>query len=230
MTRTRLLIILSLLVVGCIGAAGYIYIERRTDVAATDAEACASVREVSAEMAAAPVSTGSRHIAVIGDSWSVGTGLNNPKAEAFPARLGQLDGATVTVHGQGRTGFVNGGYCGDEPFSTQVEAVLASAPDVVVIEGGLNDTTLEGVSAAAESLLASLKGMPIVVVGPANAPSKDSDDLAAVDNALSEAAAATGATYVPLLSEPIEFRSDDLHPTATGQEQVAELVNAALPR
>lgn len=53
-----------------------------------------------------PATIGNRTIAIIGDSWSIGSGLQRPREDAWPILVGQQTGTTVVVNGQGRTGYL----------------------------------------------------------------------------------------------------------------------------
>jgi hypothetical protein len=70
----------------------------------------------------------------------------------------------LTMRGIGRTGFVNGGYCGNQSFPLRVRQVVADHPQMVVGEGGLNDAGQSGIGAAARAVLAKIPATTRVVV------------------------------------------------------------------
>jgi hypothetical protein len=73
----------------------------------------------------------------------------------------------LTVRGIGRTGFVNGGTCGNQSFPTRVDEVVADDPEMVIVEGGLNDAGQSGIGAAAREVLARIPAtIRVVVVWP----------------------------------------------------------------
>jgi hypothetical protein len=82
----------------------------------------------------------------------------------------------LTVRGIGRTGFVNGGNCGNQSFPTRVDEVVADDPEMVIVEGGLNDAGQSGIGAAAREVLARIPAtIRVVVVGPTDAPGRSGD-------------------------------------------------------
>ena len=103
-----------------------------------------------------PITFGDTRVDVLGDSYWVGTTLPNPQRQAWDVLLAKREHWNLKVRGVGRTGFVNGGYCGNQSFSTRVAEVLADHPQLVIIEGGLNDAGQPGIGAAAQALLAMI--------------------------------------------------------------------------
>jgi lysophospholipase L1-like esterase len=179
-----------------------------------------------------PLTHGDRTIAVLGDSYSQGTGLSGPEV-AWPAVLGDRLGAEVVLDGVGSTGFTTSGYCAPAKISFG-ERLAADPPhaDVVVVQGGINDAILgrpDEVTEAAGDLLAELEDTDVVVVvGPAPVPAADPAAVATVDAALRAATDEAGRTYVPLIGAGVEIGLDRLHPTVAGQQRIAELVAAAI--
>jgi hypothetical protein len=99
---------------------------------------------------------------------------------------------------------------------------------------GQNDVAAEPaeVGDAAGALFRQLTaaGATVYAVGPAPAPARPADDVAAVDEALRQASTAAGVTYISAITWDLEYGPDDLHPTEEGQRdfatRVAEVVNA----
>jgi lysophospholipase L1-like esterase len=176
-----------------------------------------------------PVTTGDQTIVVLGDSYSAGSFLADPLHEAWPVVMGELLHATVIIDGIGGTGFTNGGFCFDDQYATRTERVLSIQPDLVVVEGGLNDAEAPpaDITAAAAEVLDQLSGTPVVLVGPTNAPAKP--NAPQVDAALAQACAeADDCRYVSALGWDVELGADQLHPTAAGHRAFAEQIAAAL--
>ena len=119
----------------------------------------------------AEVVTGSgTPVVVVGDSWSVGLGLERP-AGSWPSRLP----GRVTVAGFSGSGFSRtASPCGDESFGTR--AAAAPLAGLVVVAGGLNDydRSTTAITLGFARLMSRLEGRQVVVVGPATAPSRAS--------------------------------------------------------
>lgn len=173
---------------------------------------------------------GSPQTVVLGDSYTAGDGLTSLD-DRWAEHLGYAQGWSVDVDGVGSTGFLNGGACGDKQFSARLDGVLAAGPDVLIIQGGVNDwqQSPADVRAAASDLLDRAKDVPrVVVVGPAPAPSRG--DLAAVDDALAAAAESSQREYISALGWDLEFLPDRLHMTPAGHAEYADRVAASLQR
>lgn len=175
-----------------------------------------------------PVVTGGPVAVVLGDSYAQGAGLDDPRA-SWPTPLGQAHGWTTYVNAVGGTGFSNGGYCGGQDYRSRTAAVLAHRPDVVIVQGGLNDTDAGAWDerAAVAGVLADLVAVPqVIVVGPVAAPSRPDADV--VDEQMRAVTEQAGRRYVSALGWPVPFSSDQLHMTPAGHPQFAQLVAAAL--
>lgn len=187
------------------------------------AEHCAAIQARSA--ARASVVTGSGPpVVVIGDSYAMGSGLDNP-ARSWPA---YLDGR-VRVDGFAGSGFSrSAGPCRGVAYADRVGA-LSRWPGTVVVEGGLNDYDVPSaqIEASARRLLGRLAGRDVVIVGPAAAPAR----LAAarrVDAVLARVTAAAGAPYISTTSWDLAYLPDRLHLTAQGHRDFGRRVAAAL--
>lgn len=171
-------------------------------------------------------------LAALGDSLTAGWGL--PADDAFPARLTRAlaeNGRAVEI--------LNFGISGDTTTGglARLDAVLAAAPDGVILELGANDM-LRGLDPATpranlDAIMARLHdaGIPILLCGM-RAPRNFGRDYAEAYEALYVELARKydavlypvfldGVTGVPGLTMP-----DGLHPTAEG---VAEIVRRSLP-
>jgi lysophospholipase L1-like esterase len=75
-------------------------------------------------------------------------------------------GWTLTLDAIGSTGFVNGGAGGGNAYLTRTPAAVAANPDVLLIQGGMNDRAVLGatVTAATAAVMASVAGLPRVYV------------------------------------------------------------------
>ncbi len=168
--------------------------------------------------------TGPR-IAVIGDSYSQGLGLGAP-ADSWPSRL---DGRVV-VDGFAGSGFSEGASgCSGVAFGDRVARALATEPDLVVVQGGLNDSdrTDEAITAGAQRVLSGLSGEHVVVVGPPTAPRR-ADAVERVDALLAEVAEEAGVAYVRTADWELEYLPDRLHLTPAGHRALGDRVASAV--
>lgn len=163
-------------------------------------------------------------VAVIGDSYSSGDGLDD-YTMAWPHAFATDTGYALRVSGIGSTGFSNRGVCGDSPFSSRLS--VTSGADLVIVQGGLNDTSSpDEVPIAAEELLREIEAPRVVVVGPVDAPAVEGEE--AVDLALQEAAVDAGAEYISALDWQLTFGPDRTHLDPSGHREFAKLTEDAL--
>ena len=168
---------------------------------------------------------GSTRVDVLGDSYSVGTTLSDPKDEAWDILLARREHWNLTVRGIGRTGFVNGGYCSNQSFPFRVRQVVADNPQMVIVEGGLNDAGQSGIGAAVRAVLAKIPAtIRVVVIGPTDAPGRRGADKKTIDR---ELAAAAGTRYVSPLRWRLQFGPDGIHMTAAGNRVLADHLSTA---
>lgn len=195
-----------------------------------EAQACETVKaQVAATGLIGKVTDGTPTVVVLGDSYSVGAGLDD-RAKAWPTLAGKAEGWATHVAGVGGTGFVNQGPCGGQSFGQRLSDVMALEPDTLIIAGGVNDSDSapNDVRASATAVLRLTASVPtVIVVGPADAPAKD--NLPAIDAALAEATEASGRKYVSALGWELEYQPDRLHPTEAGQAVYASHIETAIP-
>jgi acyl-CoA thioesterase-1 len=193
---------------------------------AHEARHCARFAQASAERAAADSGAGSS-VVVIGDSYSVGLGLDRPD-RSWPSRLE----GRVHVAGFSGSGFsATASGCGDVSFSDRAADAVADGADLVVVEGGLNDfdQSAAEITAGFQRLMVVLGGRPVVIVGPARAPSRAAA-VARVDQLLSRLAAASGAAYVRTSGLDLDYLDDRLHLTEAGHRALGTYVAARVAR
>lgn len=158
-------------------------------------------------------------VTVVGDSWSVGLGLDR-LAGSWPSRLP----GRVTVAGFSGSGFSRtASPCGDESFGTR--ARTASLDGLVVVEGGLNDydRSTTAITLGFARLVQSLEGHRVVIVGPASAPSRAAA-VPRVDRVLARLAADSGIPYVATSDLRLPYLHDRLHLTPEGHEMFGDAV------
>lgn len=167
---------------------------------------------------------------VIGDSWSVGLGqddLGLSWARELPGE--------VHVAGFSGSGFsARASGCGRVSFHDRAPSALAARPGLVVVEGGLND--FDQPAAAIEdgfrALMADLAGHQLVVVGPADAPSR-THAVPRVEEVLEALSEEYGVPYVATSDLDLPYLGDRLHLTDAGHRTfgaaVAERIAAVEP-
>lgn len=183
---------------------------------------CARHTVQSAQRAALVSGSGAR-VTVVGDSWSVGLGLDH-LAGSWPSRLP----GRVTVQGFSGSGFSRtASPCGDESFGTRAADVAPHG--LVVVEGGLNDydRSSTAITLGFVRLMQTLEGRRVVVVGPAAAPSRAAA-VPRVDRLLARLAAASGVPYIATSDLRLPYLSDRLHLTPEGHVQFGDAVAARL--
>lgn len=171
-------------------------------------------------------SSGSPVVGILGDSYLMGDGLAD-RTDGWAYHIGKSRGWSTRADGISSTGYTNGGFCGGQTYFDRVGALLAVHPQILIIEGGLNDwqaTKADIGAAASKTIGAFSKVRRVIVIGPVNAPSRK-ERLPDVDSALKEAAESHGAEYISALGWNLEFLPDNLHLTAAGHARFAELVS-----
>lgn len=178
---------------------------------------------VQAAQRAEVVSGSGAPVTVVGDSWSVGLGLDELDG-SWPSRLP----GRVTVAGFSGSGFSRtASPCGDVSFGTR--ALEAPLQGLVVVEGGLNDhdRSTTAITLGFGRLMQSLEGHRVVVVGPATAPSRAAA-VPRVDRLLARLAADSGVPYVATSDLRLPYLPDRLHLTPEGHELFGDAVAARL--
>lgn len=203
---------------------GGVVAERATGTDPTRCEVHATDAQARAEL----VTGSGPDLLVVGDSWSVGLGLDDPRG-SWPTRLP----GTVHVAGFSGSGFgAAASGCGPEvSFAARVPEALRRVPagTPVVVEGGLNDWDQPAaeVRAGFEELLRALEGHPVTVVGPAAAPARAAY-VPRVEALLRRLCAAHDVAFVATSDLRLDYLTDLLHPTAAGHAAFGDAVAARL--
>ncbi|MDZ5661008.1 SGNH/GDSL hydrolase family protein [Nocardioides sp. S-58] len=190
---------------------------------------CQQHRIDSRERATLVTGEGTRTL-VIGDSWSVGLG----QADLGRSWAAQLPGE-VHVAGFSGSGYSAGASgCGRVSFHDRATTALAARPQLVVVQGGLNDhdQPSAAITRGFADLMADLAGHHVVVVGPADAPSR-SHAVGRVDALLASLADDHEVPYVATTDLDLAYLGDRLHLTEGGHREyglaVAQRIAALEP-
>ena len=215
-TASRLPVVALLCAVLLVGSLLVFHMSATADTA----RYCARFASASAARAAADNGVGAP-VVVIGDSYSVGLGLDRP-ARSWPA---ELEGR-VHVAGFSGSGFSEGASgCGTVSFADRGADAVTGRPSLVVVEGGLNDfdQSSAAITTGFDRMMRVLEGQRVVVVGPVLAPARAAA-VPRVDRLLAELAAQHGTTYVRTTGLRLDYLEDGLHLTETGHRELGRYV------
>lgn len=169
-------------------------------------------------------------VLVIGDSWSIGLGQD----DLGSSWAGRLPGE-VHVAGFSGSGFsAHASGCGRVSFADRAPTALTTRPDLVVVAGGVNDydQPAAAIDSGFRDLMEALAGHPVVVVGPADAPSR-TRAVPRVDALLARLTQEYGVPYVRTRDLDLTYLDDRLHLTEAGHrafgDAVAERIAALTP-
>lgn len=174
---------------------------------------------------------------VLGDSFTVGFGASGV---GYVGDLADQMGWTAVNAGQSGTGYVNdSGVSGQSVYGARIQAVVAEAPDLVLVQGSTNDVgaaSAAAVGRAAQDVYAALHeqlpGVPVIVLGPLDAPTVDREGVFAVRDALADAAARAGLPFIdPIANDWLssaDLFADGLHPNDKGYAEFADDLAAEL--
>jgi lysophospholipase L1-like esterase len=179
----------------------------------------------------APATAGERAVVFVGDSWTDGVGAS--RSRGFPVLTAELLGWECTELGVSGSGYVVPGAAG--PFGARIAEAVAGAPDVIVVQGSLNEQGID-VRELGRGALDTLTRLhreadpttDIVVVGAPYAPGTDRARIDGVNDAVSAAAAAVGLPFVDPAAQnwtdpdDPDLWADPLHPNDAGHREIAE--------
>jgi lysophospholipase L1-like esterase len=221
----------------CAIAAWRPWLEPSAPVAGADTQ----VVPATAELLAIPDSA---RVLVFGDSWVYGSAAIVPEL-GFAYRLGADLGWQVTVDGVRGSGYLKPGLDG-AAYGERIASLDPSlAPDVIIVEGSINDRRLyeqdayaDAVSAAWDSLATTYPAASIVILGPAPQVLPVEASTAQIDRDLASFAAERGWWYISPVAEGwitsdnfldvIDIGAGRSHPSTAGHTYLAERVMAAM--
>jgi lysophospholipase L1-like esterase len=218
----------GLVVVAVVVAALWIAAEPRSATSEPSATPSPTGATATPSPTATHTFSGTAKIAFLGDSFVAGYGGGGG---SYVDRVGTILDATITADGVVGSGIVNFGQ--GLPYGQRVDALLASNPDILVIQGSVNDlqTSSSAVAAAAQSLVERAKAhrprVKVVLVGPIYLASEVLPALLEQRASLAAVARNAKITYVDPngwitdVTAPTLIGPDRIHPTAAGYSVIA---------
>lgn len=184
-------------------------------------------------------------ILVFGDSWTYGSAASDPTL-GYAYRVGERLGAETVVAGVRGSGYLKPGLDGGSFGERIAQLDPAFDPDLVILQGSINDRRLYGpgysdaVTAAWDQLVATYPRATIVVLGPAPQVLPVERPTAEIDDELAALAAGRGWWYISPIDEAwiTEANYDAVidtgvgrdHPSTAGHAYLADRVVAALEK
>lgn len=183
-------------------------------------------------------------VLVFGDSWVYGSAATEP-TKGFAYLLREVAGWDTVVDGVRGSGYLKDGIDGPS-YGMRISALdPALDPDMVILEGSINDRRLhpegyaEAVTAAWDALAALYPAAQIVVLGPAPQVLPVEPATARIDRDLANLAAERGWWYVSPIADGWITESNYLdvidtselgrdHPSNQGHAYLAERVAEAI--
>ncbi|WP_239453261.1 MULTISPECIES: SGNH/GDSL hydrolase family protein [Microbacterium] len=211
-------------------------------VAAAEGEAQAAASVPPAPLA---LEEGAR-VLVFGDSWVYGSAANVPTLGFAYLLAGQL-GVETIVDGVRGSGYLKPGLDGPS-YGERIAALdPALAPDLILVEGSINDRKLypagyrEAVTAAWDALASTYPDADIVILGPSPQVLPVQSATREIDAELSALAAARGWWYISPIAEDWITTANYLdvidtgpvgrdHPSTAGHAYLADRVARAVER
>jgi lysophospholipase L1-like esterase len=182
-------------------------------------------------------------VLIFGDSWVYGSAAIVP-TEGFAYRLGANEGWETVVNGVRGSGYLKPGLDGGT-YGERIAALdPALDPDLVIVEGSINDRRLpakgyrDAVTAAWDALAAIYPDAAVVIVGPSPQVLPVERATARIDTDLSDLAALRGWSYVSPIADDwittanyvtvIDTGPGRNHPSTAGHAYLAERMAEAL--
>lgn len=161
---------------------------------------------------------------VVGDSWTMGWPLEDP-TDSWVSTFAEVTGFTVHVDGWSASGYTVSGLCEEDTrFPRRVGRAAAEEPDLIVVQGGLNDVgrRKEELADAVDAVVDAAGEIPVVLLGPGAAPALPPEGIRDVDEVLGEAAGGS-VRHVSALDWELDYFPDGAHPSPEGARRLGEL-------
>jgi lysophospholipase L1-like esterase len=178
-----------------------------------------------------------RSVAFIGDSWTAGAGATAHRG--YAVLTAEQLGWRSTLLGVGGSGYLVRGH--GSVYSDRIERAVASDPDVIVVQGSLNEraSKVAGLASAALDTLTRLQaaadpGTTIIVLGASYNPGTDPAVIDRINGAVSAAARTEGLRFVDVAAEdwtdPADpsVWADSIHPNDLGHQLIADHLETIL--
>ncbi len=170
-------------------------------------------------------------VTFIGDSWTEGVGAT--ALRGYAVLTAEQLGWEYHGLGVGGSGYVQPGR--GSTFDQRVERAVATDPDVIVVQGSLNErrTPLSQLEPAARTALAHLRAAVdrdtvVLVLGSSYTPGTDRAVIDGINDTIAEAAQRAGFEFVDPAAEnwtdPADAAiwADPNHPDDRGHQQIAD--------
>jgi lysophospholipase L1-like esterase len=181
---------------------------------------------------------------IFGDSWTYGSAASDP-ALGYAYLMGRTPGWDVVVDGVRGSGYLKPGLDGGSFGERIAQLDPALDPDLVILEGSINDRRLpaegyrEAVASAWDAVAALYPQASVVILGPAPQVLPVEEGTARIDRDLAELAAGRGWWYISPVAEewitPANYAdvidTSDIgrdHPSTAGHAYLAQRLTAAL--
>jgi lysophospholipase L1-like esterase len=170
-------------------------------------------------------------LAFLGDSWTAGVGSTDHQGFA-PRTAARLRWRSLNF-GVGGSGYTAPG-AHHSLFGQRVAAVVAAHPDVIVVQGSLNDASSTATAEASaayrtlKSLYARAGGVPVIVLGASHVPGVPTRTIDRINGSVGAAAARVALPFIdPAALNWTDPRDrgiwfDPLHPNDRGHQLVAD--------
>jgi lysophospholipase L1-like esterase len=200
----------------------------------TTGGASSGVRAAAAQRPAAVTSAADDRPSVtfIGDSWTAGAGAEGRRS--FAVRAAEQLGWDSSVLGVSGSGYDLPGRS-DSTFAQRVDPAVATHPDVIVVQGSLNErrSTPASLREAADDTLERLRAEAdpdtrIVVLGASYVPGTPRAVIDWINDAVRRAAALAGVRFVDVAAEDWTDPGqswiwyDPSHPNDVGHQMIAD--------
>jgi acyl-CoA thioesterase I len=177
---------------------------------------------------------------VFGDSYVEGAGATSPET-SFPHTIAADLGWRLETAGLSGTGYLNPSAAGNLTYRQRIEALqVAEIPDVVLVEGGINDRDQAGDETAAavdavRAVQTRFRGAQVVLLSPVD-PQPVEARVTEIGRDLARAARLArvplidAGDWVTAANAGELIGADHLHPTQAGHDRIGALAAAALRR
>lgn len=182
-------------------------------------------------------------VLIFGDSWTFGSAASDP-ALGYAYVVSEFTGWTTVVDGVRGSGYLRSGVDGPD-YGARIAALdPALHPDLIIIQGSINDRFLPAadypaaVNAAWDRLTATYPSARVVILGPAPAVLPTETTVTRIDRVLSALAGQRGWWYISPVREEwitpadyldvIDTGAGRFHPSTAGHRYLAERLAEAV--